>query len=155
MSNLTVSSVILREIGRIAVLQAHIEQSLAVVVMNLADVPEATGHGLTKAMSFRTIVEVVKSLTAVRLPSDDPDAAHLVKVLKDASALAEERNKIVHSMWAFGADFGPSTATRTKVGHSSTEATAVTLTELQTLAEETEAVLAKLVYLHPRLRRPA
>ena len=41
MSNLTVSPAILQQIGRIAVLQSHIEGGLALVVMNLADVPTA------------------------------------------------------------------------------------------------------------------
>jgi hypothetical protein len=157
MSKLTVSPVILQEIGRIAVLESHIEGCLALVVTNLSGVPQLTGDALTKAMSLKTLVEVVRSLAALRLPLGDPDGADLLQAVKDASTLAQERNAIVHSMWGFGSDFGPSSAIRVKVGGfpPSLESKPVTLAELQSLAEKMEAVLSILVYLHPKMRRAA
>lgn len=155
MSQLTVSPVSLQEIARIAVLQSHIEGCLALVVTNLSGVPEPTGDALTKAMSLRTLVEVVRSLVAPRLPAGDPDGAYLLQAVKDASAVAQERNAIVHSMRGFGSDFGPGTSTRVRVEGfpPSPESAPVTLFELHALAEKMEAILSMLVYLHPNMKR--
>jgi len=87
-SQLTVSPVILQEIGRIAVLQSHIEGCLALVLTNLSGVPQPTGEALTKAMSPKTLVAVAKSLAALRLPVGDPDGADLLQARKGASTLA-------------------------------------------------------------------
>src|ERR1043165_7043595 len=112
---LTISNDFLQEIGRIAVLQSHIEGGLAIVIANLAGVETRVGDALTKPLSFRALSQITFSLLKLRekeIGNHREEAAALVRRSCDAEA---HRNEIVHSMWSFGPDFDPQVVSRLKL----------------------------------------
>jgi hypothetical protein len=63
---LSISKDFLEEIGRVSILQSHIEGGLAIVVGNLAGVETAVGDVLAKPLSFRNLSEIASSLLDLR-----------------------------------------------------------------------------------------
>lgn len=154
---ITVSDDFLWEIGRVAVLQSHIEGGLRLVITSLAGLENTVGDALTKPLSFRHLVEITESL--LKLRSDSRHASshrtELLTLIRRACHAEARRNQIVHSMWSFGPDGISSQATRLKLAGSppSLSAHVESVADLTRLAQEMEQIVQMLTYLHPFLRQ--
>jgi hypothetical protein len=151
---LTISNDFFQEIGRIAVLQSHIEGGLAIVITNLAGVETRVGDALTKPLSFRALSQIAFSLLKLRekeIGGHGEEAAALIRRSCDAEA---RRNEIVHSMWSFGPDFDPQVVSRLKLSGTppALKGHAVSIEDVRAIVAEMEEILAGIVYIHPFLR---
>lgn len=148
----------LQEIGRIAVLQSHIEGGLAIVVANLAGVDDRrVADALTKPLSFRHLASIAASLLKMRAEDVAPHhAAEAEDLIRRASKVEGRRNEIVHSMWSFGPDLDPQVASRIKLSGSPPELKghAVSIEDVRSIAQEMQEIADMLTYIHPFLRRP-
>jgi hypothetical protein len=149
---LTVSRDFLAEIGRIAVMQAHVEALLGTVIENLTGVP--AGDPRTLSFSFRKLVEHCEAELKHRAPALGDYAAEAAVLLVKAKKCAKRRNEIVHSMWAFGPDFEPTMASHVKRrrGSPKLEVSHVRLEDLREVATEMEALVDRLTYIYPHLK---
>jgi hypothetical protein len=147
----------LLEIGRIAVLQSHIDGGLAVVVANLAGVDDRrVADALTKPLSFRHLTDIATSLLKVRAEEVAPHhAADAADLIRRARKTEERRNEIVHSMWSYGPNLDPEVASRIKLSGSPPELIghAVSIEEVRAIAQDMEEIVNLLTYIHPFLRR--
>lgn len=140
---LTVSNPILREIGRIAVYQSHIEGQMAIFIHELLRLDEPRGNLITARMSFGALIDLIDSLLRYEFGLQHAHVKRFENIRKELVQLEEHRNKFVHSMWAFGSSLGPDTATRVKVVKNRTkgaklESTPVTIKELEEVSKAME-----------------
>jgi hypothetical protein len=153
---LTVPKSILLEIGRAAVLRAHVDRNLAVIYMNLAGLDESTGNAKTHRVGFSKLADMVEKSLPKRFKPDDPFLAEFMSAIATARTLAEERNDIVHSRWSFGPNFDMDKATSLKVQKRGTSALleikARTLPELEQLTGRLQGLVDLLTYLQPKAR---
>ena|ERR1044072_8329191 len=152
--SLYVSDDFLLEIGRIAVLQAHIEAGIALIIQNLAGVSETIGNALTKPLSFRNLAEISRGLLKLRAAELGEGATEAAEIIGEACKGEETRNKFVHSMWSFGRDFDPLRATRLKLSGTPPQMQVhdVSLDEIRRLAADMQQIYNRMVYIHPFLR---
>jgi hypothetical protein len=160
--SLLVSKQFLLEIGRVAVLQSHIESTLALVITNLAGVETSVGDALTSPFQYRQLAEVTRSLLELRKAAIGDHYAYVTELLKRTDETNEKRNAFVHSMWGVGANFEPEHASRLKVSRLKVsskgkipprlEITGVSIEEAQALVAKMEEILAGLTYIHPFLQ---
>jgi hypothetical protein len=148
-----VSEAFFTKIGRIAVLQSHIEGLLRLAITNL---DENAVKGLDERASFKRLARLTRSLLKQRGQDLLHHRASAEKLLDRAFAAEERRNAIVHSLWTVGPTFDATTATRLKLSGDPPERKAyvVELAELQSLREEMTAIVDGWTYLHPYLREP-
>src|SRR5437763_9907386 len=137
---LQITNDFLQEIGRIAVLQSHIEGGLAIVVANLAGIDNPRiADALTKPLSFRHLADIAESLLSVRAKDvESQHAADAMQVIRRARKAEEKRNTIVHSMWSYGPDFDAQTASRVKLSGSppALKGHTVSIEEVRTIGRE-------------------
>jgi hypothetical protein len=147
-----------QEIGRIAVLQSHIEGGLAIVVANLAGVNNRhVASALTKPLSFRHLTEIATSLLKVRAKEIAPHhAAEAANLISRACEVAKKRNEIVHSMWSYGPDLDPQVASRIKLSGNPPDLKghAVAIEDIRAIAQEMQEIVDVLTYIHPYLGHP-
>lgn len=143
MTTLSVSTDFLQQIGRVTVLQSHIEGQLAVFIRDLLRLASSDGDILTAQMSFGIRLKTVHSLLLSRLGSQHEYFKEFEAIQKDIARLEQARNTFVHSMWGFGSTLKSDTATRVKVASSSgagarMQSVPVHIDELRELANEME-----------------
>lgn len=155
---LYVTNDFLQEIGRIAVLQSHIDGGFAIVVANLSGVEDRrVADALTKPLSFRHLTDIATSLLIVRAEDVAPHhVADAVDLIRRARKAEERRNEIVHSMWSYGPDLDPQIASRIKLSGSPPELKghAVSIEDVRAIAQEMQAIVDALTYIHPFLGHP-
>lgn len=140
---LTVSDAILCEIGRIAVYQSHIEAQMANFIQNLLYLDEPRGNLITHRLSFGALIDLLGSLLSHEFGSNHQHFERFEEFRKKVVRLEEQRNKFVHSMWAFGSTLKPDSATRIKVVKNRTkgaqlESTQVALKDLEEVSAAME-----------------
>lgn len=136
--SVTVSDKILGEIGRITVLQSHIETQLALFVRELLSLDEERGNIVTSRMRLGELSEVLRLLFINSLGNGSPCMARFDKFIKDLNDCRRRRNEIVHSVWSFGCDLKDESATRSKVKKNKRESVSMMLSDLQALSKEME-----------------
>jgi hypothetical protein len=155
---LHITNEFLQEIGRIAVLQSHIEGGFAIVVANLAGVDDRrVADALTKPLSFRHLTDIATSLLKVRAEDVAPHhAAEGVDLIRRACNVEKRRNEIVHSMWSYGPDFDPQVASRIKLSGNPPELKghAISIEDVRMIAQEMQEIVDMLTYIHPFLGHP-
>jgi hypothetical protein len=152
---LLISKDFLEEIGRVAVLQSHIEGGLAIVIANLAGVSTAVGDVIAKRLSFRHLSEIASELLHLQSAKLSKKHVHRAVNILDRAVIAEQqRNMIVHSMWTFATPFDQTVASRVKLSGKPAKLNAVQvrLDELRALRTEMESLSEDLTYIHPHLR---
>ena len=140
---LTVGDPILREIGRIAVYQSHIEGQMALFVRELLDLEEVKGNLITFKLSFWELTDLLGSLLSNEFASQNKHVRRFESFRKAMEKTVPERNKSVHSMWSFGSTLKSDSATRVRVVKDKSkgavlESVPVTLKELQDMSKEME-----------------
>ncbi len=104
----------LRAIGHVAANFALLEHTVESFSWQLIDPrDEMLGQLITAELSFRSRVTLLSALVHYRLQGASP-VAELKQLLGEATTVEQERNKIVHSLWAFGPADSPETITRFK-----------------------------------------
>jgi hypothetical protein len=88
----------LREIGHIAVSFSLLEEILRFLVIALVDEPQRIGVVLTSELSFKNLKSLAFALAKEKI-SDESKLKELKELIKEISALEEERNRIMHSGW--------------------------------------------------------
>lgn len=152
--NLTIPRDFLVEIGRVSILQSHIEAGLAIMITNLAGVDRAVGDAITKPLSFKNLAEVTTSLLKLREADIGEYCLAVAAMIARARKAEERRNQLVHSLWSFGPDFDPMLATRLKLSGSppTLKPHTVAIDEIRALVTEMGEICDYLVYIHPKLR---
>jgi len=154
---LQIPKAFVEEIGRVAILQSHIEGGLAAAITSLADVDDATGDVIARPLRFPTLHQIASDLLALRSPRlNQSIAGRMRAILVRTRNVEQHRNQLIHSMWTYGPSFDGTTASRVKlVGKPATlKASTVTLAELREIRNEMEELSAELTYIHPKLRVP-
>ncbi len=142
---LMVSNAFLREIGRIAVYQSHIEGQMAIFVRELLYLDEERGNLITARLSFRALTDLLGSMLCFEFSSRHAHVKRFSDIRTKMIKLEGQRNKFVHSMWAFGHTLRPDSATRVKVERGKTKRTKlesmqVALKELEDVSKAMEHV---------------
>jgi hypothetical protein len=88
----------LREIGHIAVSFSLLEEILRFLVIALVDEPQRIGVIITSELSFKNLKSLAFALAKEKL-SDGSELNRLRELIKEITALEEERNRIMHSGW--------------------------------------------------------
>lgn len=112
---LTVSDSILCEIGRIAVLQSHIEGQMALFIHELLYLDESKGNAITYKLSFWGLMDLLNSLLNSEFGAQNEYVKRVEKFRKNMERIFPQRNDCVHSMWGFGRTLKSDSATRVKV----------------------------------------
>lgn len=107
----TVPESILRHIGDLIVWFALLESRIEGLAQNLLAKEQRIGQIVTAEIPCKIVRSLVVSLYKER-HGEDKDFAELRKLMRRAEKLEQERNQIVHSMWAAGDT--PTQATRIK-----------------------------------------
>lgn len=100
-TDLTVSDKVLCEVGRIAIFQTHIEQTMASCIRLLLGLDEESANLVTYRLTFWRLLDTLESL--LHNCSDTPAGqikrfGNFKKEMKD---IVPQRNSCVHSMWSF------------------------------------------------------
>jgi hypothetical protein len=153
--SLTISEDFLLEIGRVSVLQSHIEGGLAIIITNLAGVERAVGDVFTKyLLSFKNLAETATSLLKLRAAEIGQRGTHAAELIDRAWKAEDRRNQFVHSMWSYGPDFDRDVVTRLKLSGRPPELKAhtVSIDDVRGLAAEMEEISNGMMYIHPFLQ---
>ncbi len=103
MVKLNLSDEVLTEIGKITVVFSLIEHSLGEIIGKIVTVggrPRQLGKIVTAELSFRQLVSTLDSLLFFALGKDNECVAQFARVKPLLSQAAQERNVVVHSVWA-------------------------------------------------------
>ena len=113
---LSVSDEILCEIGRITVYQSHIESELGLFIQELLRIAnDGRGDIITVKLPFAELIRVAGSLLRSEFGDDHEQVKRFNKFSSAANVVCERRNQFAHSLWGFGKDLTPNTATRIKL----------------------------------------
>ncbi len=102
MIKISLSDEVLVEIGKITVIFAFIEDSLAEVIgiiVTLGGRPPGLGAIVTAELSFKQRVGTLDSLLLFTLGREHEVTREFVKVKRLLSKAEQERNRVVHSVW--------------------------------------------------------
>jgi hypothetical protein len=102
---------VLARIGDITVSFALLESTIQALAGSQLQESQRIGQIITAELSFRNLRALATSLYRER-HGEDADFETLREITKRAGRLEEERNQIVHSIWAAGKN--PGTVTRIK-----------------------------------------
>lgn len=136
--SLTVSDQILAEIGRVTVLQSHIEAQIALFIRELLFLDEAKGNIITSRLRIGELIDALRSLLVSKLGHGNSHVTRFERFSKELDKCRRQRNEIVHSLWSFGDDLKADSATRSKVKKNKREFVPIKLDDLQKLSKEME-----------------
>lgn len=100
---INISDEVLAEIGKITVVFGLIEDSLAAIIGSIVTVgsrPRELGMIVTAELSFRQRIDALSSLLLFCLGKENEYVAQFEHIRRLLSHAQEERNKVVHSVWA-------------------------------------------------------
>ena len=103
MLKINLSDEVLAEIGKITVVFSLIEDSLAQIIGKIVTVggrPRKLGTIVTAELSFRQLVAILDSLLLFALGKDNEFVAEFARVKPKLFQGEQERNVVVHSVWA-------------------------------------------------------
>ena len=99
---INISDEVFVEIGKITVIFAYIEESLAEIIGRIVTVGgrvRELGVIITAELSFKQRVSTLDSILLLALGRESPCVAEFERIKPLLSRAEEERNKIVHSVW--------------------------------------------------------
>ena len=112
---LTVSDDILRELGKVVVFQAQIEDMVAHYIGRLLSLPLRQAQIVTSELSFKNLIGLLSSVLIDRLGEASELYGEFKAIKKGLYAFEAFRNNVAHSVWAHGKGFHPLKASRTKI----------------------------------------
>lgn len=96
------------ELGRVTETFSALEHSLKLLAGAMVSEDDELGRIITAQLPFRALLDLVGSLALYRFEHNPlevegtPLLEHIVRVLRDAEAVEQRRNDIIHSAWMLG-----------------------------------------------------
>jgi hypothetical protein len=88
-----------KELGRLCINFQYLEVNICLLTWSLIGANQTVGQIITTNMSFSRICDILVGLSKYRFGEDASTTTTIVKLVKQASHIEQERNKFIHSYW--------------------------------------------------------
>jgi hypothetical protein len=143
------------QLGRVAVNFQHVEMSLAFLTWALIPVPQDRRAIITSQLPFDRLLTVFYLLLKGHIAHNASHVAELDEISKKASELEQNRNTLMHSVWAAG-EAGEVTRMKWAASRKkglSVQSPETTAADIQKVADDLRDLSKRLMGFTERLRK--